>query len=277
MISINDLYFSYKKTPVFSGINASMKSGHIYGVLGRNGTGKSSLLYTIAGLVSPQHGEVIVNGFRPFQREASFLQNIFLVPEEFHLPDISISDLIKYHSPFYPGFDKSSFFEYISHFDIPSDATLLSMSYGQKKKVLISFGLAANTQVLLMDEPTNGLDLISKGQLRKIIAGAISDNKCFIISTHQVKDLENLIDDVVILNDTQILFNQNLGKVSRKLAFQISFEPEYSDEIIYQEPLLRGSAVVKRNLGNEESRIDLELLYKAAMNDSEKIQSILEI
>jgi len=277
MISINKLHFSYKKTPVFSGISATMKSGHIYGVLGRNGTGKSTLLYTIAGLVCPQRGEVNVNGFTPFRRDATFLQNIFLVPEEFYLPDISIPNLIKYYSPFYPAFDQPSFHQYISQFDIPADATLLSMSYGQKKKVLISFALATNTQTLLMDEPTNGLDLISKGQLRKIIAGAITEHKCFIISTHQVKDLENLIDDVVILNDTRILFNENLGKVSKKLSFQISFEPEYGEEIIYQEPLLRGSAIVKRNLDNEESRIDLELLYKAAMSDSERVQSILEI
>lgn len=277
MISINNLHFSYKKTPVFSGINATMKPGRIYGVLGRNGTGKSTLLYTIAGLVRPQSGEVVVNGFNPFQRDAAFLQSVFLVPEEFYLPDISIPNLIKYYSPFYPDFDQSSFGQYISQFDIPADATLLSMSYGQKKKALISFGLATNTQTLLMDEPTNGLDLISKGQLRKIIAGAINEGKCFIISTHQVKDLENLIDDVVILNDTRILFNENLAKVSKKLSFQISFEPEYGDEVIYQEQLLRGSAIVKRNLGNEESRIDLELLYKATMNDSERIQSILEI
>ncbi len=99
----------------------------------------------------------------------------------------------------------------------------------------------------------------------------------FIISTHQVKDLENLIDDVVILSDTQILFNENLVNVSKKLSFQISFEPEDPDHIIYQEPLLRGRAIVKRNLDNEESRIDLELLFKATINDSEKIQSILEI
>ncbi len=178
MISINNLHFSYKKASVFSGINATMKSGHIYGVLGRNGTGKSTLLYTIAGLVCPQKGEVIVNGFKPFQREASFLQDIFLVPEEFFLPDISIADLITYYSPFYPDFNEPAFHQYISHFEIPADATLLAMSYGQKKKVLISFGLATNTQVLLMDEPTNGLDLISKGQLRKIITSAISEHKC---------------------------------------------------------------------------------------------------
>jgi ABC-2 type transport system ATP-binding protein len=277
MISIRNVFFSYRKTQVFTGINATMKSGHIYGVLGRNGTGKSTLLYSIAGLVSPQKGEVLVNGFSPFNRDVSFLQDIFLVPEEFYLPDVSVSNFIKYYSPFYPKFDEASFNNYIDQFEIPADATLLTMSYGQKKKVLISFGLATNTQVLLMDEPTNGLDLISKGHLRKLIAGAITENKCFIISTHQVKDLENLIDDVLILHDTQILFNQNLGKVSKKLIFQISSEPEYGDEIIYQEPLLRGSAVVKRNLDNEESRIDLELLYKATMSDSEKIQSILEI
>jgi ABC-2 type transport system ATP-binding protein len=277
MISINNLFFSYRKTPVFTGIHAQMKPGRIYGVLGRNGTGKSTLLYSIAGLVNPQKGEVLVNGFKPFHREVSFLQDIFLVPEEFYLPDISIADFIKYHSPFYPRFDLTAFDRYIGQFDIPADATLLSMSYGQKKKVLISFGLATNTRVLLMDEPTNGLDLISKSQLRKIIAGAISEEKCFIISTHQVKDLENLIDDVVILSDTRILFNQNLGNVSKKLSFEISFEPEHGDEIIYQEPLLRGSAVVKRNVDHEESRIDLELLYKATMNDSEKIQSMLEI
>ena len=198
-----------------------------------------------------------------------------MVSEEFHLPDIPIRKFIQYYSPFYPKFDKQAFFRYIKGFDIPENSTLQAMSYGQKKKVLISFAVACNTSVLLMDEPTNGLDIIGKGQLRKIIAGAIDEHKCFLISSHQVKDLENLIDEVIIINETRVILKESLQNVAKKLSFQISFDPEDREGALYSEPLLKGSTLVTVNNSDEESKIDLELLYKATMADPGKLQSIL--
>lgn len=275
MISIRDFYFAYGKTPVFAGVSTTLTPGHIYGILGKNGTGKSTLLYNIAGLLYPTGGRISVNGHDSSKRSARFLQDIFMVPEEFYLPNISISAFVKYYSPFYPKFDHLVFEECIKTFDVPMDGLLQGMSYGQKKKVYISFAVASNVSVLLMDEPTNGLDIISKGQLRKVIAGAASEEKTILISSHQVKDLENLIDEVVILNDTTLVLKESLNEISKKLVFKISFDEDDLRDALYSEPVLAGNTVVTKNINHHESKVDLELLYKATMANPARMKSVL--
>ena len=275
MIDIQDLHFSYKKKKVFDSLSLRFTPGHVYGLLGRNGTGKSTLLRNIAGLLFPKKGRISVDGNIPAHRQPRFLQNIFMVPEEFYLPNISIADFLKHLAPFYSGFSFSQFEKYVQLFDIPGDSTLQNMSYGQKKKVLISFALASNAKFLLMDEPTNGLDIISKSQFRKVLAEALDDNRCIIISTHQVKDLENLIDRVTIIDEGKILFDQTVDDISRKLAFRLSFDDAETREAFYSESSLRGNAIVTANNG-DDSKIDLELLYKAIVANGEKIKAVFK-
>ncbi len=274
MINIQNLHFAYRKKPVFTGLSLQLQPGHIYGLLGKNGTGKSTLLRNIAGLLFPGKGKIEVLGFTPGKRQPAFLQEIFMVPEEFYLPDIPLLDLIRHHAPFYPKFNKAQFEKYIKEFDIPLDSTLQNMSYGQKKKVLISFGLASNASMLLMDEPTNGLDIMSKSQFRKVMAGVLDENKCVVISTHQVKDLENLIDRITIIDEGKILFDQTTEVISRKLSFRISFDPEEVKQSLYSESSLRGSSIVTANTEGEDSKLDLELLYKAIILNGASIQSV---
>jgi ABC-2 type transport system ATP-binding protein len=274
MINIQNLHFSYRKKAVFQGLSLQLQAGHIYGLLGKNGTGKSTLLRNMAGLLFPDQGKIEVLGFVPGKRQPAFLQELFLVPEEFYLPDISIQQLVDHHGPFYPRFNRGQFERYIKEFDIPDLSTLQNMSYGQKKKVLISFGLATNCSLLLMDEPTNGLDIMSKSQFRKVLASELNEQKCIVISTHQVRDLENLIDRVTIIDEGKILFDQTVDSVSRRLSFRISFDPEEVKRSLYSESALRGHAIVSANLDEEESKLDLELLYKAIVVNGHLIQSV---
>src|SRR5918993_3353892 len=180
MIDIKNLHFSYKNSKVFDNLNLQFQPGHIYGLLGKNGTGKSPLLKNIAGLLFPRQGTVTANGFIPGQRHPQFLRDVFMVPEEYYLPNISLASFIKNEAPFYPNFSKDQFNAYLQSFDVPLTSTLQNMSYGQKKKVLISFALATNTKILLMDEPTNGLDIISKSQFRKMLAESLDEERCII-------------------------------------------------------------------------------------------------
>jgi len=274
MISIKDLHFSYKKKKVFTGLSLELNSGHIYGLLGKNGTGKSTLLRNMAGMLFPDRGSVNVNGHIPCKREPAFLNDVFMVAEEFHLPNVPISFLIKYLAPFYPRFNQEQFSRYVREFEIPEDSTLQNMSYGQKKKVLISFGLATNTSLLLLDEPTNGLDIMSKSQFRKVMAGALDDQKCIVISTHQVKDLENLIDRITIIDEGTILFDQDIERISKKLSFRISYDQAEVKDSFYHEGSLKGSAIVTENMEYEESKVDLELLYKAIVTNGHKVQAV---
>ena len=275
MITINDFHFSYGKNCVFSGVTTSLTPGHIYGLLGKNGTGKSTFLYNVAGLLYPDRGVITVGQHNPFERRPEFLEDIFLIPEEFYLPNISIAAFLKYYSPFYPNFDHDAFAAYINSFDIPVGSLLQGMSYGQKKKVYISFGLAANTCVLLMDEPTNGLDILSKTQLRKLIASAATPEKIMVISSHQVKDLENLIDEVLILDGTDIVLKDSIDRIGQKLSFKITFDETELEGVLYSERVLKGNTIVTRNVDEEESRVDLELLYKATMADPAKMKYVL--
>ena len=276
MINIQNLHFAYRKKPVFTGLSLQLQPGHIYGLLGKNGTGKSTLLRNIAGLLFPDNGKIEVLGFVPGKRQPAFLQEIFIVPEEFYLPDVPLQHLVSHHAPFYPKFNAAQFEKYIKEFEIPADNTLQNMSYGQKKKVLISFGLASNASMLLMDEPTNGLDIMSKSQFRKVMAGTLDDNKCIVISTHQVKDLENLIDRITIIDEGKILFDQTVDAISRKLSFRISFDSEEVKQSLYSESSLRGSAIIAANTEGEDSKLDLELLYKAIILNGAAIQSVFK-
>ncbi len=274
MVNIQNLSFAYKKKPVFNELNLSFQAGHVYGLLGKNGTGKSSLLRNIAGLLFPHKGIITVNGYTPAERLPVFLQDVFMVPEEFYLPDISIPDFIKSYVPFYPRFNSDKLRDYLSVFEVPSDSTLQNMSYGQKKKVLISFALASNAKLLLMDEPTNGLDIMSKSQLRKIMAQALDEERCIIISTHQVKDLENLIDRITVIDEGKILFDQNVEAISSKLSFRFATDEADLAAALYSESSLAGNVIVASNHEEEETKLDLELLYKAIVTNSGEVNKL---
>lgn len=271
MIQITDLHFAYKKNPVFNGLNLTFQSGYIYGLLGKNGTGKSTLLRNICGSLFPDKGAIDVLGFVPGKRKPDFLKELFIIPEEFYLPDVSIQKFVRCNASFYPHYNAQQFETYLKEFDIPSENTIQQMSYGQKKKLLISFALACNTSLLLMDEPTNGLDIMSKSQFRKVLAGAIHENKCIIISTHQVKDLEALIDFITIIDEGKILFNHSINTILDQLTFKLSFDETYFEKALYAESFLTGHAVILPNEENESGKIDLELLYKAVVTNGPEL------
>jgi ABC-2 type transport system ATP-binding protein len=276
MVDIQDLHFRYRKKPVFAGLNLHLSPGHIYGLLGENGTGKSTLLRSIAGLLQPDKGKITVSGFIPFQRNPDFLTQVFMVPEEFYLPDITVPRYLDSNLPFYSDFDQNKMSAYLKEFDVPTTGTMQQMSYGQKKKVLISFALAADTPLLLLDEPTNGLDIMSKSQFRKVIASAMSENKTVVISTHQVKDIENLVDRILIIEDGRILFDQSLDTINKKLTCTLSYDPDAIAGAFYAEASIHGTSIITANHGEEEGSLDLEMLYKAIVTNGDRVSALFK-
>lgn len=274
MVTIRNLHFAYKRKPVFSGLSLELAPGHIYGLLGRNGMGKSTLLRTIAGFLFPQEGEIGVLGYVPGKRQPAFLQRVFLLPEDFYLPPMALERWVELYSVFYPRFDLLLFRQAATGFELATDGRLDQMSYGQRKKALICFALATKAEVLLLDEPTNGLDIVSKGQFRKVMAGAVDEERCIVISTHQVKDLENLIDRVTIIDEGKILFDQTIDAIQESLVFRLSYDPEEVSGAIYSEDSFRGNALILPNEFGESSRPDLEMLYKAVMLRGERVNQL---
>lgn len=276
MIQIENLSFSYGQKPLFKELNLALPSGNIYGLLGKNGAGKSSLLKIIAGLLFPENGKIDVVGFQPRDRYPQFLQEIYLVTEEFQLPELKIEQYVKLYSPFYPRFNHVLFEEYIGEFKLLKEQKLSALSYGQKKNFFLSFGLATDCKLLILDEPTNGLDIPSKSLFRKIVANAIHEDRSFIISTHQVRDMENLIDPIIILDEGKIIFFQDYEKISRKLSITRQTQIPDSNNVVYSESYLGAYTVVKENTTLEESKMNLELLFNAVTSNQNMINKIFK-
>jgi len=274
MIELKHIQFSYSKgNMLFEDLDLSIRPGSIYGLLGRNGAGKSTLLKQVCGMLYPDSGECTVFGIESKNRLPEMLQDIYIVPEEFQLPEISLSKYTKLNSVFYPKFSHNLMNEYIKEFELPEHEKLSKLSYGQKKKFLIAFGLATNARVLIFDEPTNGLDIPSKSQFRKIIASSLDETRMFIISTHQVRDLENLIDTIVILEQGKIIFNHSVADISEKLVFEQNLNGIGADEVLYSEEVTGKKSGILKNKSGIETRIDLELLFNGVMKNSDNINA----
>ena len=223
MINIQNIKFAYSKEVVLDGFSLQFDKGGIYGLLGKNGTGKSTLLYLMMGLLRPQKGIVTVDGIDTTLRRPEVLSEMFLVPEEYDLPAISLSTYVKAIKPFYPRFSEDLLKQCLANFEMSTDINLGELSMGQKKKVYMSIALASNTRYLLMDEPTNGLDILSKSQFRKVVIEGMSEDKTIIISTHQVHDVELLLDHVCIIERNKVLLNEPLVEKDQAINLEELF------------------------------------------------------
>ncbi len=270
MIALHNIQFYYPKSKiVLDNISLQFAPGNIYGLFGKNGEGKSTLIKIMTGLLFPKAGDYQAFGNTISRQNIACLQDIFVVPEEFELPALKISVYEHITSAFYPNFSKDEFYSLIKEFNLSPHQKISTLSFGQKKKVLIAFGIATNTRLLLMDEPTNALDIPSKSQFRKIMASVVDQGKCIVISTHQVRDLHSLINHVVILDNSHVAFDQPLSKVSENLWFG---KPSHAkpESIIYSESGFAGKAVLMRQ-GKNETEVDLELLFNAVLDQPQRV------
>jgi len=276
MIQVKNLDFWYKENkPVFKNLNLSLVPGHIYGLLGKNGSGKSTLLKCISGLSFPAHGKCLIGGAETSKRRVQTLENLFFLAEEVYVPALAPGQFLKNTAAFYPKFSITDFYAYLKTLDVDLEQAMNNMSYGQQKKVMIAFGLATNASVLIMDEPTNGLDIPSKVQFRKLIASVLNEERCIIISTHQVRDLDSLIDTVLILDNHQIAINSSVDLLTDKLLFGV-FETTNSMNVLYEEESIRGKHAIIQNTSGKYSKMDLELLFNAVTSGNNKLTQILK-
>lgn len=276
MIEVKNLFFSYgkRKQKVFDDFSLALDKGSVYGLLGKNGTGKSTLLYLMTGLLRPQAGRVLYKGVDVSMRYPLTLQDMFLVPEEFALPSVSLKRYLKLNTPFYPNFSNELLNACLHDFDMNEDIHLGELSMGQKKKAFMCFALATNTSLLVMDEPSNGLDIPSKSQFRKVIASGMTDEKSVIISTHQVRDIDSLLDHVVIIDGTRVLLNASVKTICDKVYFAEQGMNEPTDTALYVQPSVQGNSVIFPNTENEETNLNLEVLFNAMLAEREKMQTM---
>ena len=272
MITIKDLGFSYGDVPVLRNITMNLEEGRIYGLLGENGVGKTTLLTLLCGLKSAKAGSIDIDGYNPIDRKPSFLSEMFYLgdnPEAVHMKAI---DYARNYGKFWEKFDLDKFTEVMSVFENDIDIPMHKMSYGQLKKTFISFALACNTKYLLMDEPTNGLDIPSKAQFRKAVTRYTREDAVILISTHQVRDLENIIDPIIILDRQDVLLNASVAEVSEKLYFD--YTSERNPDALYCEMIPGGNIQVCLNQTGEDSKVNLEALFNTVHQHKELIKGI---
>lgn len=292
MITINDLGFTYGETGGLGSISLDRKKGHIlptdryvlrnitmnleegciYGLLGENGVGKTTFLTLLSGLKKPQLGEIDIDGHKPYDREPSFLADQYYLSDEVAAVNMKAIDYARNYGKFWENFDIGKFKEVMEVLENDTEQKMTRMSFGQLKKTYIAFALACNTKYLFMDEPTNGLDIPSKAQFRKAVTKYTREDSVILISTHQVRDLENIIDPIIILDRQDVLLNATIAEISEKLYFD--YTTEKVEKALYSEMIPGGNIQVYLNQTEEESKVNIEALFNTVLKHKELIKGI---
>lgn len=267
MIQIKNLSFSYSKNNVFRDLSLSLSRGNIYGLLGQNGVGKTTLLKLMSGLLRSEQESCIVDGYHPYKRLPAFLQDIYYLPEEPACPQGTVARFAENNGSFYPTFDKDFFYELLDRFEVQPEKRFRDLSAGQQKKAYVSYALSLNTRILLLDEPSNGMDIPSKTIFRSIVAGQINEERLLVISTHQVRDLENLIDPIIILDRKDVLLHASIEEIAQKVCFINSVEKQ--KDTLYCEETPLGFSMVRENTAGLDTKVNLETLFNAVLIQKE--------
>ncbi|MBR2368340.1 MAG: ABC transporter ATP-binding protein [Alistipes sp.] len=272
MISTNKLSFRYSSQhEVLTNITLRLEKGHIHGLLGCNGIGKTTLLKLVCGIMRPNGGEVSVMGCDPSLRRPEIFRDMIIIPEEFDLPNLSLDGYAKVTAPFYPRFNRGDMYRYCEELHINPSERLHSMSMGQRKKAYIAFAMACNVAMLLLDEPTNGLDIPSKSVFRRILASYVNEERMVVISTHQVADIEQLLDSIVILDEYGVALSATTLEIGRRLKFGKATD---ADKVIYSERTIQGDMAVSLNETDEDTPLSIELLFNATTANRNAIAAI---
>lgn len=263
MLNIDKVSYSYsrKGQKVLDDFSLSLSCGGVYGLLGPNGAGKSTLLNLIIGALTPSSGSVTYGGIDTRRRLPEVLSDIFLVPEEFTLPDMSLSKYARLYGALYPRFSEEDMKRHLDTFEVSADVRLDALSMGQKKKVFMSFAMACNTRVLLMDEPTNGLDIPGKSAFRRFAAQCMNDERIFLISTHQVRDVDRLLDNILIMDRSHVLLNTTVAEIQQRLKFLETADRELIEKALHSIPSISGTSVILPNDDGNDTDLNLEMLF----------------
>ncbi len=272
MIQIKDLGFAYGDKPVLKNISMNLEEGRIYGLLGENGVGKTTLLTLLCGLKKAKVGTIDIDGHNPYDREPSSLSDQFYLSDEVAALNMKAIDYATNYGRFWENFDLGKFNEVMAVLENDPQQKMNKMSSGQLKKTYIAFALACNTKYLFMDEPTNGLDIPSKTNFRKAVTKYTREDSVILISTHQVRDLENIIDPIIILDRQDVLLNASLEEISEKLYFDYSNEK--IEGTLFSEMIPGGNIQVTLNRTGEESKVNIEALFNTVQKHKELIKGI---
>ena len=275
MIEIRNLNFHYsRKKEVYKNLNLKLEEGTVAALLGMNGAGKTTLLNLIAGFLIPKDGKCMVKRNESSKRVPEMLQDLFMVSDISEFPSTTITKFCLMYCDFYPTFDHELFQHCIAEFNLSPEQSLKRLSHGEKRKVMLSFALATRCKVLLFDEPTNGLDIPSKASFRKLIASSTDEKQTILLATHQVRDLANIVDRVIIEHRGEIILNETTDRISEKLLFGTQSENINPEDLIFLHKGIASNEFVAINRNGNSGLLDIELLFNAAVSEPAKLSSV---
>lgn len=272
MIEIQNLEFSYGSVPVLKNITMKLEPGKIYGLLGENGVGKTTLLTLLGGLKKAQSGTISIDGLNPYKRNPQTLAGQFYLADEMLALPVKAEEYARTTGQFWPNYDHAKFLEIMQLFENDPAKKMNAMSTGQLKKTYISFALALGCRYLYLDEPTNGLDIPSKAQFRSALMKYTGEDSTIVISTHQVRDLENIIDPIIILDRQDVLLNASIEQIAQKLFFD--YGTQLHTDALYSEQLPGGFIQVYANADGAESKVNIEALFNAVHRHKDLIKTM---
>ena len=272
MINIQNLAFSYGKTEVLKNISMDLEPGRIYGLLGENGVGKTTLLTLLCGLKKTQEGTISADGHDPYKREPVLLQDQYYLPDEVAPVNDKALGWAKASGKFWPNFSLEKYEAVLREFEVDPQQKMNAMSAGQLKKTYIAFALACGVRFLYLDEPTNGLDIPSKAQFRSALMKYTAEDSTIVISTHQVRDLENIIDPIIILDRRDVLLNASIEEIADKLYFD--YGTTLHPDALYSEQLPGGFIQVLPNTEKADSKVNIEALFNTVHKHKDLVKNL---
>ncbi|KMQ49887.1 ABC transporter, ATP-binding protein [Chitinispirillum alkaliphilum] len=271
VLEMENVSFSYQNRQLFSKLDLFIPEGGIVGLLGKNGAGKSTLMKIACGLLSPVSGESRSLGVSSFVKSPLVLRDIYFLPEITHIPTMTPREYTRLYAPFYPAFSYEQFETLLKSYSLDAGTILTRMSHGQKRIFFLCFALATNVRILILDEPTNGLDIPSKGIFRTQIAEWMRADRTVIISTHQVGDVGSLLDSIIVLESGEIIFQRSVEDIKRFMAFRVNEQAGDEGEFIFEQKVPGGFGVVLKKQAGQESPLDIELLFNAILENNQKV------
>lgn len=205
LIEANHLYKRYdrKKLPALNGLTLAIPRGRIIGLLGPNGSGKTTFIKLINGLLTPTSGSVTINGQAPGTGSKAVISYL---PERTCLQSsMKVLELVDFFADFYPDFSKDKAYQMLASLNIDPAAKLKTLSKGTREKVQLILVMSRKAQLYILDEPIAGVDPATRDYILKTIISNYSENATVLLSTHLIADIENILDDVIFLQDGNVL------------------------------------------------------------------------
>jgi ABC-2 type transport system ATP-binding protein len=234
MVEIKNISLSLENKEILHNIDLTIEKGKIYGLIGPNGVGKTTLIKCLTGIYKPSTGEVLYDGENVYNSPKVKMKLSYVADENNFFSSFTVKDILTYYKLSYENFNEDKFHKINEIFKIPLKKHLYQLSKGMKMRVALLVAFAAETEYLVLDEPTSGLDPILKNKLLKLLVNEVALRRVtIIISSHHLSELERICDDVAIIDEGRVSYKNTLEDMKKKIKkLQIAFDaPVYEEDL----------------------------------------------